>query len=122
MLVLLTLQVVLQFSITAYTQVKGLYNLEVRVHNYTNLTGKCPGCVEVLSPEPGCCDLYGELSSCGDFYRCDTYFTYVLRVLGSNEMGENCTTSNSDKYSSSRRMFILICYFCLEQYCIAVLS
>ena len=58
----------------------------------------------MLSPEPGCCDLYGELSSCGDFYRCDTYFMYVLRALGNIETGENCTTSNSDKHSSSRRI------------------
>ena len=79
-------------------QVDGLYNLQVRMHNYTNPTGKCPSCVEVLSPEPGCCDRHGQLGSC-DSYRCDTYFTYILRALGSSKTGENCTTADPDNTS-----------------------
>ena len=81
-------------------QVEGLYNLEVRLHDYTNPTSKCPGCIEVLNSEPGCCDLYGELTSCVSNQRCDTYFTYTLRPLDSTQMGNNCSVPDSANHTN----------------------
>ena len=64
----------------------------MQINGYNN-TGKCPGCIEFGLSEPGCCDRHRNLNLCTDFQRCDSYFTYHVRRLGSTEGGENCTLS-----------------------------
>lgn len=50
----------------------------------------------MLSTEPGCCDRYNKFRSpCESDERCDSYFTYFVRRLGSTDRGENCTQGSS---------------------------
>lgn len=55
----------------------------------------------MLSTEPGCCDRHGEFE-CVSNKKCDSYFSYFVRRLGSTEKGENCTLAG--EASSSQKM------------------
>lgn len=65
--------------------VQGLYVVRVRVNSYSNPSNFCTDC----SRGRGCCDDWEE-SYCGGGLRCDTYFQYCLRPLGSPQTDKNC--------------------------------
>ena len=87
-----------------FFQVKGLYKLEVHIHSYDNPSGRCPGCIERLNTEPGCCDLYSDLDSCMGDDKCDTYFIYAVGTLDSSQPGDNCSSSELQSNQSTRQV------------------
>ena len=79
-------------SFTLNMQVcEGLYVVEVQLFGYNNPTGTCydKRCLR-NNGRHRCCDTpSGMTSYCIDFRRCDSYFIYCLRPLGSS--GQGCS-------------------------------
>ena len=71
-----------------YTMVQGLYLVEVRLYGYDNPTQTCQDCRRRPLASPGCCD-YFLTTTCIDSDRCDSFFYYCLRTIGS--VGRNCS-------------------------------
>ena len=61
--------------------------LKVNLFGYNNPTGRCQSCVSMQTSDlMGCCDRHNT-TECSSFL-CDTYFSYCLRALGSEQGGE----------------------------------
>ena len=73
----------------------GDYVLEVRTHSYNNPTNRCAGC----GVDDGCCDDFSLFECTGDL-RCDTYFFYCLRMLGSSSSDGVCNNANGQVSTS----------------------
>ena len=62
--------------------VEGRYVVEVRLNGYTNPSGKCNSAVcYTRNGQQICCDGV-DTSKCMDWERCDSYFVYCLKPLG----------------------------------------
>ena len=70
--------------------VEGLYQLEVTVFGYNNPNGRCQNCGDLR----GCCDEF-DITSCFGSDRCDSFFTYCLRTIGST--GRGCSYSGNQR-------------------------
>ena len=69
--------------------VRGRYLVEVRLFGYTNPTGRCQDCHSGGQfADPGCCDTF-TTATCTGGLRCDSFFYYCLRTIGS--VGRNCS-------------------------------
>ena len=68
--------------------VEGRYVVEVRLNGYTNPSGKCNGdnCFTDNRQHQFCCDSH-DTDTCTGSERCDSYFVYCLRPLGTVDMG-----------------------------------
>ena len=70
--------------------VEGHYIVEVRLNGYTNPTGKCnsntDACYTQNRQHRTCCD-GDNTNTCTGSNRCDSYFVYCLRPLGTIGMG-----------------------------------
>ena len=79
--------------------VRGRYLVEVELFGYNNPTQTCQECrTGGQFANPGCCD-YHSRDTCLDSDRCDSFFFYCLRTIGSS--GRNCSyfgtkTSNAN--------------------------
>ena len=63
--------------------------MEVRLFGYDNPTQICQDCrTGGQFANPGCCDLH-DIIDCNGSNRCDSYFIYCLRTVGSS--GRNCS-------------------------------
>ena len=63
--------------------------MEVRLFGYDNPTQRCQDChAGGQLANPGCCDNF-DRTVCMGFDRCDSYFIYCLRAIGST--GRNCS-------------------------------
>lgn len=58
------------------------YTVFAKIHNFDTPTNKCPVCRKNPDNPLGCCDDF-EMVKCTGVYKCDTYFQYCLRTLGS---------------------------------------
>ena len=68
---------------------RGRYVVEVDLFGYNNPTQTCQDCRSGGQfADPGCCDGH-DRDICTDGERCDSYFIYCLRIIGSS--GRNCT-------------------------------
>ena len=67
--------------------VEGRYVVEVRLNGYTNPSGKCNSrnCFPGMNRQT-CCD-GDDTNKCTDRERCDSYFIYCLRPLGTVDFG-----------------------------------
>ena len=67
--------------------VEGRYIVQVRLNGYTNPSGKCNGdnCFPGMNQQI-CCD-GGGTDKCMGRERCDSFFVYCLRPLGTVDMG-----------------------------------
>ena len=91
----LTLSIsVIAILLQVCVSVEGLYQLEVTIFGYDNPTGRCQEC----GNNRGCCDRFGS-TSCSGSDRCDSYFNYCLRTLGSTERG--CTYFGNQRSESN---------------------
>ena len=66
----------------------GLYVVEVQLFGYDNPTGRCYDQQECIinDGQHRCCDAR-RVNDCTAFRRCDSYFIYCLRPLGSDGVG-----------------------------------
>ena len=63
--------------------------MEVRLFGYDNPTQRCQDCrTGGEFANPGCCDFH-DRTICMGLERCDSYFFYCLRPIGST--GRNCS-------------------------------
>lgn len=63
--------------------------MEVNVFGYSNPTQTCQDCRDGGQfANPGCCDTHNRII-CVESDRCDSYFFYCLRTIGSS--GRNCS-------------------------------
>ena len=62
--------------------------MEVRIFGYDNPTQRCQDCRDGQFANPGCCDGF-TAATCPGALRCDSYFFYCLRTIGSS--GRNCS-------------------------------
>jgi hypothetical protein len=63
--------------------VEGRYFVEVRLNGYTNPSGKCNNCFNTQNRQQFCCDNRDNTNECTvTWERCDSYFIYCLRPLG----------------------------------------
>jgi hypothetical protein len=67
--------------------VEGRYFVEVRLNGYTNPSGKCNNCFNTQNRKQFCCDNGDNTNECTTSERCDSYFIYCLRPLGTVEVG-----------------------------------
>ena len=67
--------------------VEGRYVVEVRLNGYTNPSGKCNSrnCFPGMNRQT-CCDS-DNTDKCMGRERCDSYFVYCLRPLGTIDLG-----------------------------------
>ena len=67
--------------------VEGRYVVEVRLNGYTNPSGKCNSkdCFPDAHQQT-CCDSH-DTDMCTGSERCDSYFVYCLRPLGTVDLG-----------------------------------
>ena len=67
--------------------VEGCYVVEVRLNGYTNPSGKCNGdnCFPGMNQQT-CCDS-DNTDKCTSWERCDSFFVYCLRPLGTVRLG-----------------------------------
>ena len=71
--------------------------LEVRLNGYNNQEGKCLGCPRDQSDSiHSCCDDFSRFSDCDGNRRCDSYFIFCLRPLGSERERYDCQTLYND--------------------------
>ena len=69
--------------------VRGRYLVEVEVFGYNNPTQTCQDCRDGGQfADPGCCDRH-DRSICISNDRCDSFFIYCLRTIGST--GRDCS-------------------------------
>ena len=70
--------------------VEGRYVVEVRLNGYTNPSGKCnsdsDACYTQNGRQQTCCDS-DNTDKCTGRERCDSFFVYCLRPLGTIDMG-----------------------------------
>ena len=61
--------------------------VEVRVHSYSNPSGRCDGCRVDGIPVPGCCDerFIRTTSRCPQTNTCDTGIAYCIRSSGQTQ-------------------------------------
>ena len=75
-----------------FTQVRmfvsGRYVVEVALYGYNNPTQTCHDCRDGQFADLGCCDRQ-DRTTCNGGDRCDSYFIYCLRTIGSS--GRNCS-------------------------------
>ena len=63
--------------------------MEVRLFGYDNPTQRCQDCRDGEFADAGCCDDFVLTEAvCTNGRRCDTFFIYCLRTIGS--AGRNC--------------------------------
>lgn len=81
--------------------VEGRYLLQVELFGYSNPTGRCKECQIIGLDLIGCCDQQlTNLLPCLGVLRCDSYFSYCLRPIGSE--GENCSYFGSRMSTANR--------------------
>lgn len=69
--------------------VRGRYLVEVELFGYNNPTQTCQDCRDgPFDDSPGCCDHF-DRTNCMGGDRCDSYFFYCLRTIGSH--GRSCS-------------------------------
>ena len=82
--------------IVLHTQVgtlaNGRYQGEVTLVRYNNPNGTCQDCAINTAGSRSCCDDFDRFSMRNGDTRCDPYFTYCLRPLGSTGGGVVLTT------------------------------
>ena len=63
--------------------VKGRYLIEVELFGYDNPTQTCQNCRPGQFVDPGCCDHHDRSICTSNGDRCDSFFIYCLRTIGS---------------------------------------
>lgn len=92
---------ILLSSIQVCVIIEGSYLLQVELFGYSNPTGRCMECQIIGLNLIGCCDQQlTNLLPCLGVLRCDSYFSYCLRPIGSE--GDSCSYFGSRMSTANR--------------------